>query len=272
MVEFRLTFRFRPAQPCFKPEKPLNHAVKPANALESRASVRESVKHCHFPVARRTIAAMPTFQVKTESLAIRCEVCHQADLFEPVTGVCSRCSGIQTNPADQESAPSLLSLGPHLEYTGPRVFKVRRHLRNIVWGGVVGALLPTFFPALALLFSEGFDGDLLELVFLAFGSSFIPGAFSGFWVGRSLHHLSNDQTLAKLRESGALPAVLATIGLMLQVMPVFCLRNGVESVPETLRIFLQGTFLMSFMNGVGGLLVSDCLTFLERKNLRVLRN
>src|SRR5438093_21108 len=37
-------------------------------------------------------------KVKTESLAERCEVCHQSDLFDPKTGYCIRCknTAIQT--------------------------------------------------------------------------------------------------------------------------------------------------------------------------------
>jgi len=33
-------------------------------------------------------------KVKTESLPVRCETCHQADLFDPLKNYCSRCSGI----------------------------------------------------------------------------------------------------------------------------------------------------------------------------------
>lgn len=33
-------------------------------------------------------------KVKRESLPTRCEVCHQADQFDPVTGLCGRCQAI----------------------------------------------------------------------------------------------------------------------------------------------------------------------------------
>jgi hypothetical protein len=33
-----------------------------------------------------------TLTVKRESLPVRCEVCHQTDLFNPETGICERCS------------------------------------------------------------------------------------------------------------------------------------------------------------------------------------
>lgn len=35
-----------------------------------------------------------TLAVKRESLPVRCEVCHQTDLFNPETGTCARCSDI----------------------------------------------------------------------------------------------------------------------------------------------------------------------------------
>ncbi len=35
-----------------------------------------------------------TFQIKTEGLPRRCEVCHQDDLFDPLSGHCGRCSAL----------------------------------------------------------------------------------------------------------------------------------------------------------------------------------
>jgi hypothetical protein len=35
-----------------------------------------------------------TLTVKRESLPVRCEVCHQTDLFNPETGTCARCNGV----------------------------------------------------------------------------------------------------------------------------------------------------------------------------------
>lgn len=37
---------------------------------------------------------MSTFQVKAQSLPRRCEICHQADCFDPVNNTCSRCAGL----------------------------------------------------------------------------------------------------------------------------------------------------------------------------------
>ncbi|HNJ39389.1 MAG TPA: hypothetical protein PKZ53_02790, partial [Acidobacteriota bacterium] len=35
-----------------------------------------------------------TLKILKESLPTRCEVCHQSDLFDPVTGLCGRCQAI----------------------------------------------------------------------------------------------------------------------------------------------------------------------------------
>lgn len=40
------------------------------------------------------MATVETFQIKTEGRPQRCEICHQDDLFDPLSGHCGRCSGI----------------------------------------------------------------------------------------------------------------------------------------------------------------------------------
>lgn len=45
-----------------------------------------------------------TLTVKRESLPVRCEVCHQADLFNPETGICERCS-VTLIPEDDAPVP-----------------------------------------------------------------------------------------------------------------------------------------------------------------------
>lgn len=41
-----------------------------------------------------------TFQIKQELLPTRCEVCHQADLFDPKTGMCERCHAVLPSEPD----------------------------------------------------------------------------------------------------------------------------------------------------------------------------
>lgn len=38
--------------------------------------------------------AEPKFLVRQEKLAVRCEICHQVDLFNPETGHCARCARV----------------------------------------------------------------------------------------------------------------------------------------------------------------------------------
>lgn len=37
---------------------------------------------------------MAAFRIRTERLPVRCEICHQADLFDGVSGRCGRCEGV----------------------------------------------------------------------------------------------------------------------------------------------------------------------------------
>ncbi len=43
---------------------------------------------------------VPMFEVRSEGLATRCEVCHNVDCFDPLTNTCLRCAGL---PARSES-------------------------------------------------------------------------------------------------------------------------------------------------------------------------
>lgn len=48
---------------------------------------------------------MATFQVRRELTATRCEICHQADLFEPGTGRCVRCAEIAISTLGEGICP-----------------------------------------------------------------------------------------------------------------------------------------------------------------------
>ncbi|MBI4748318.1 MAG: hypothetical protein HY774_07495, partial [Acidobacteria bacterium] len=47
-------------------------------------------------------------KVKRESLAERCEICHQSDQFDPATNLCTRCELVPLNP-DQSGSESELN-------------------------------------------------------------------------------------------------------------------------------------------------------------------
>ena len=44
------------------------------------------------------MAVHPGFSIRQETLARRCEICHQSDSFIPETNHCSRCDGVPTAP------------------------------------------------------------------------------------------------------------------------------------------------------------------------------
>ncbi|MCS6885865.1 MAG: hypothetical protein NZ558_10670 [Blastocatellia bacterium] len=35
-----------------------------------------------------------TFSINSVGIALRCEICHQSDLFDEATGLCSRCNHV----------------------------------------------------------------------------------------------------------------------------------------------------------------------------------
>ncbi|MBX7221116.1 MAG: hypothetical protein K1Y36_14305 [Blastocatellia bacterium] len=42
--------------------------------------------------------------LRKETLPVRCEICHQTDLFKPETGICERCQGVASaSPVTNES-------------------------------------------------------------------------------------------------------------------------------------------------------------------------
>ncbi|MBI4751846.1 MAG: hypothetical protein HY774_25460 [Acidobacteria bacterium] len=55
---------------------------------------------------------MPTFQVRSESLPKRCEVCHQSDVFHPRINFCARCSPKTL----KKKKPLIVSPGPSANY------------------------------------------------------------------------------------------------------------------------------------------------------------
>src|SRR5689334_7343656 len=48
------------------------------------------------------MANMNDIKIKNESLAERCEICHQNDLFDQSTGICKRCFDFTSDYINQE--------------------------------------------------------------------------------------------------------------------------------------------------------------------------
>lgn len=54
---------------------------------------------------------MTGFQIRSEHFPARCEICHQADLFDPETGECVRCAGISISVSADGSVPAKVGRG-----------------------------------------------------------------------------------------------------------------------------------------------------------------
>ncbi|MBI4749142.1 MAG: hypothetical protein HY774_11685 [Acidobacteria bacterium] len=52
-------------------------------------------------------------KIKDERLPTRCDICHQADQFDPATGSCQRCEGVEPITINRE-----IAFGPLVEIPG----------------------------------------------------------------------------------------------------------------------------------------------------------
>ena len=57
---------------------------------------------CQFPVDLPLEEIMPAIKVKKESLAKRCEICHQSDYFDPEKDLCARCKKLTITKSDKD--------------------------------------------------------------------------------------------------------------------------------------------------------------------------
>lgn len=82
-------------------------------------------------------------KINSESLPSRCEICHQTDLFDPVTGHCQRCAGlhppaisVQRIEIDERTRQGLSCPGvSHIPGPGERVPITREMWRVLnMWG------------------------------------------------------------------------------------------------------------------------------------------
>ncbi|MEW6735638.1 MAG: ankyrin repeat domain-containing protein [Acidobacteriota bacterium] len=95
---------------------------------------------------------MEELQIKHQSLATRCEICHKSDRFDPTTNYCARCAGINVQPTNV--------------YSNSRAFinavNEVRYLRTFGIGALISSGLMLFSAIL------GFDlGAIGARIFLA---------------------------------------------------------------------------------------------------------
>jgi hypothetical protein len=236
---------------------------------------------------------MPTFQVKTESLAVRCDICHQADQFNPATGICTRCSGIEAPLYYDTITQPVRQLVPQrfhrFRYTGTNSLTGVESFRNIFLGCVLGTLPGMVLPGILVAIEnhstlkpgsgqvDGFEtGGLIFAACLCF--SFIPGCISGFLIGKKLRGHNQYRSISEYREYASRTSLRSTFFLFLFAFLILGFYQMVQihlSPQEAFfgafcSLLLPATYFPLF-NPWGGLLTANLLKFLERNNIEDLR-
>jgi hypothetical protein len=93
---------------------------------------------------------MKEITVRKESKPTRCEICHQADLFDPITNICQRCENLAL-PQNQTSVPIQPITTPQTTLDFVAV--------GAAFSGVLAFAPGLFFPPLGLIL--GSTGILL---------------------------------------------------------------------------------------------------------------
>jgi hypothetical protein len=209
---------------------------------------------------------MAIFQVKTESPAVRCEICHQADLFNPATGQCIRCTHIpaaltapQANQSSPDQRPGLFFFGNIEHLTG-------WHLRNARIGSFT-SILP-FGVILILAYGFGaFDSDPIFSPFIFFLISLISGAFTGLLVGRAILSPTGYQSLNDLKDCGAGKSIFVTVSLLFLTAFFLALTIGVTETAKFLGSHPGLILILVIVSMLSGGITSNALVKLERGNL-----
>src|SRR5215212_672507 len=81
---------------------------------------------------------MSELRIRIEYLPIRCDVCHQADRFNPVDNHCSRCATVRTGSSVETHGPILVD--PGIELSPGKVMRFILVLFIYAcWGVAVGS-------------------------------------------------------------------------------------------------------------------------------------
>ncbi|MBI4747004.1 MAG: hypothetical protein HY774_00825 [Acidobacteria bacterium] len=121
-----------------------------------------------------------TFHIKQELLPTRCDVCHQADLFDPKTGMCERCHSVLPAETDLRSGVLVYQRPLGLNW---RITEILNNTPPLPVGLLFTALrealalFPWFFVPLGLFLEMGFRA--LTIGWLMFNDPGISGAL--YW-------------------------------------------------------------------------------------------
>lgn len=229
---------------------------------------------------RRTIARMTKFQVKTESPAIRCEICHQVDLFDPATGTCTRCEGINPDIAT-ESTIEVITRRRLYRYVGPRNRTFGAYCWNVFLGGLIPTLffsLPLFHILIVVDFLQPFDSPLLKQSPIAFFFLFfiLPNTVASIRANRFIIRSNEPFTLAKLWSASEKGSAGATLILFIFLFLAlfgsqlhFGTRTPLETLFEILTLVLPLGVVCVILNRVAGRVAAEVIRFSEKD--RVIR-
>lgn len=221
---------------------------------------------------------MPTFQVKTETLAVRCEVCHQADLFNPATGACSRCAGIE-KPAefplvDQPGPQPDSARYPH--YTGPQSVSFAVHLRNLFIGMTVGSAPALLIPSLLLVFTLAAE-SIRPVFYWSLALALPANGVTGILIGNLLRYLHGTRSETEFRNDCGQFSTVVTIAhsFLFSGLVLFFQWLRYPENPRILEMavfgFILNVLYFGFFNEFGSDITARVLKKLERNNLNFLR-
>jgi hypothetical protein len=221
---------------------------------------------------------MPIFQVKTESPAVRCEICHQTDRFNPKTGVCARCRHLEFEKATvrkaQPEAANPETSEARYHYIGPRTVGIQIYFRDFLVGGLIGNVPLAVIGLLAVL-KGVLTGELLNLIGigLEFGTvslflaAPLTGVFSGIALRKQTHPFQDEQiTSPAVIFSGIQILILATISFIR-----LCKNHGGGDFLPTLLLFGLLTALGGILSLFGGSLACFAVRMAEDKNIENLK-
>jgi hypothetical protein len=110
---------------------------------------------------------MDEFIVKTQTLPMRCEVCHQSDCFDAYSNICSRCQGIEKLKIKS------VALNPRAPF-------VQLRPRTFLYSYGAGAIAPPLLIfTLGPLFGFNLLKDSADILFISLISGFIGSAYLG---------------------------------------------------------------------------------------------
>jgi len=145
------------------------------------------------------VTKMSELQLKAESFPVRCEICHQADRFDPETNSCLRC--------DAYNLP-INSISKNYN------FSTVRAIFTATYETVLGGFAGTFVGATAGIIILNFLEEMLGINLRINELQILPAALIGFFLGITI--LEGDKKL--ILKSIIDLTLWAAIGLMVGLL------------------------------------------------------